>query len=86
MAYTAARLGLFLVCWSLVWAVAHPVAGWRWSESTALLTALFALAISSLLALVVLSGLRDAVARHVEARAHRVSAALEQSRAKEDVD
>jgi hypothetical protein len=84
--YTVARLGLFLVCWALVWAVAAPVAGYRWAESTALLTALFALVLSSLLSLVLLARQRDAVALHVQARAERVTAALAESRAKEDVD
>lgn len=84
--YTAARLGLFGLCWALVWAVAYPVAGWRWTELTALLTALIALVPSSLLALVLLARLRQAVAQHVQARAQRVSAALAESRAKEDVD
>jgi membrane protein implicated in regulation of membrane protease activity len=84
--YTLARLGLFLACWALVWAVAAPVAGYRWTESTALLTALIALVISSVLSLLLLARLRDAVARHVQARAERVSAALAESRAKEDVD
>jgi predicted acyltransferase len=84
--YTLARLGLFLVCWALVWAVAAPLAGYRWTESTALLTALVALVISSLLSLVLLARLRDAVARHVQARAERVTAALAEGRTKEDVD
>jgi type II secretory pathway pseudopilin PulG len=69
-----------------VWAVAAPVAGYRWTESTALLTALIALVISSVLSLLLLARLRDAVARHVQARAERVSAALAESRAQEDVD
>ena len=86
MVYTLARLGLFLVCWALVWAVAATVAGYRWAESTALLTALFAVVLSSLLSLVLLARQRDAVASHVQARAERASAALAESRAKEDVD
>lgn len=84
--YTAARLGLFGLCWALVWLVVSSLQDWRWSQSTALLSALFALVASSLLSVVLLARQRDAVARHVQARAQRVSAALEQSRAKEDVD
>jgi hypothetical protein len=84
--YTVARLGLFLVCWALVWAVAAAIEGYRWTESTALLTALIALVLSSLLSLILLARQRDAVARHVQARAERVAAALAESRTKEDVD
>lgn len=84
--YTAGRLVLFGLCWALVWVVVALVEDWRWSQSTALLSALFALVASSLLSVVLLARQREAVARQVQARAQRVSAALEQSRAKEDVD
>ncbi len=86
LAYTAARLALFLICWALVWAVAYPVAGWRWSQSTGLLSALFALVISSLLSLLLLARQREVVARKLQERARRVSTALAESRSKEDVD
>lgn len=84
--YTAGRLGLFGLCWALVWVVVALVEDWRWSQSTALLSALFALVVSSLLSVVLLARQRETVARQVQARAQRISAALEQSRAKEDVD
>jgi hypothetical protein len=82
--YTAARAGLFLVCYAAVWLVA----GWfiRWDSLNALSTALLALILSSVLALLLLKSLREQFAAHVAARADRAVAAFDAQRRAEDVD
>lgn len=80
--YTLARVALFGVVFALVWAVG---ATWLvWDQVTVLWTALVALVLSSLAALVLLRRLRADLARHVEARARRVAGSIEQSRRSED--
>lgn len=82
--YTAARLGLFALCWVVVSAVARI---WlEWSTLTALWTALIALALSALLALVLLRPLRDQLATAVAARAGSAKQRFEAARRKEDDD
>jgi len=82
--YTAARAGLFLVCYGLIWLVAGR---WmEWNSVNALLTALLALLVSAILALTLLTSLRDRLAGEVAARADRAMAALEAHRSAEDVD
>lgn len=82
--YTLARLGLFLVAFAMLWAVGHAF----WAQTTAnlLWVALMALLLSALASLVLLRGLRDALARDVAARAERMSSRFEAARAKEDPD
>ncbi|MPZ93910.1 MAG: DUF4229 domain-containing protein [Propionibacteriales bacterium] len=80
--YTTARLVLFAVCWLAVWLVATV-----WLDRTvvtALWTALIALAVSAVLALVLLRRLRDELAASVAARADRVREGFESARRKED--
>jgi glycerol-3-phosphate acyltransferase PlsY len=82
--YTAARAGLFLLCYALVWLVV----GWfiSWNSLNALSTALVALIMSSVLALLTLKSLREQFAASVAARADRAVAALDAHRRAEDVD
>ncbi|MGH3384196.1 MAG: DUF4229 domain-containing protein [Nocardioidaceae bacterium] len=80
--YTTARLVLFAGCWLAVWLVAAV-----WLDRTvvtALWTALIALAVSAVLALVLLRRLRDELAASVAARAGRVREGFESARRKED--
>jgi hypothetical protein len=82
--YTAARIGLFALCWVVVSAVAGI---WLdWSMLTALWTALIALALSAVLALVLLRPLRDQLATAVAGRAGRARQRFEAARGKEDDD
>jgi len=82
--YTAARLGLFLGAFAVLWAVGRLY----WAPTTAnlLWTALVALIVSALASLVLLRGLRAALARDVAARAQRMSDRFEAAKAKEDTD
>lgn len=82
MRYTLARLTLFAGAFVSVWAI-----GWSWlvwDEMTVLWTVLVALVLSSLASLVLLRGLRADLAEHVEGRARRVAATLDESRRVED--
>jgi hypothetical protein len=82
--YTAARAGLFLGCYGLVWLVA----GWfiSWNAPNALSTALLALIMSSVLALLTLKSLRERFAANVAVRADRAVAAFDAHRRAEDLD
>jgi hypothetical protein len=82
--YTAARAGLFLLCYGAVWLVA----GWfiTWDSLNALSTALLALIMSSVLALLFLRSLREQFAVHVATRADKAVAAFDARRRAEDVD
>lgn len=82
--YTAARAGLFLVCYAVIWLVAGR---WmEWNSVNALLTALLGLLVSAIVALKLLASLRDRLAGEVAARADRAMAAFEARRSAEDVD
>lgn len=82
--YTLARLLLFLIAFGLIWAIfGHWL---EWTATTILYTAVIALVVSSIAALLTLGRLRDEFARHVERRAHRMSAAIEARRAAEDAE
>lgn len=82
MIYTAARALLFAVVFGLLWLV---FARWLdWNSITALWTALIALVISSVLALIALRSLRDDLAVEVAARAERAKASYEARRKAED--
>lgn len=81
--YTLARVVLFAAAFGLVWLVfGHWLA---WSAVNGLLTALVAMVISSVVALIVLGSLRDDFAAHVARRAARATAAYEARRSAEDV-
>lgn len=82
--YTLARVVLFAAAFGLVWLVfGHWL---TWSAVSALYTALVAMVISSVVALIVLGSLRDDFAAHVERRAAKATAAYEARRSAEDVD
>lgn len=82
--YTAARIGLF----ALVWVVVATVATFwlDWDMVTALWTALIAMAVSSVLSLVLLRSLRDRLAASVHGRASRARQSFDASRTREDDD
>lgn len=82
--YTLARLGLFLVAFAALWAIGH--AFWEQTAANLLWVSLMALLVSALASLVLLRGLRDALARDVSARAERMSTRFQAARAKEDSD
>ena len=82
--YTAARFGLFVVAYGLIWLIFGQ---WiEWDSISALYTALIAMLISSAIALVVLRPLRSQLSAQVSERAERVKQAYETRRAAEDDD
>jgi hypothetical protein len=82
--YTAARAGLFLVAWGLIWLV---FGRWiDWTALSALYTALFAMLISAAASMILLRGMRSRLSEQVAARAERVKAAYDSRRAAEDDD
>ncbi len=78
--YTLLRLGLFLLTWAAVTGAWLLVAG----EAALGLTFLIAFVLSGVGSYFVLSGPRDRLAQHVETRAERATAKVEEMRAKED--
>jgi ABC-type bacteriocin/lantibiotic exporter with double-glycine peptidase domain len=84
VAYTAARLGLFAVAFGLIWLI---FGRWlTWNQLSVLWTALLALVLSSVVALIWLRRLRDRFAAQVAARADRAKAAYEARVSAEDDD
>lgn len=84
MLYTMARLALFAAVFGLIWLIVNR---WlAWSTVSALYTAIIAMAISSIVSLLVLGSLRDDFAAHVARRAERATAAYEARRSAEDSD
>ena len=82
--YTAARAGLFLAVYGLIWL---SFGRWLdWTSLSALYTALIAMVISSVVAFIALSGLRGRFAEEVAARADRAKAAYEARLTAEDDD
>jgi membrane protein implicated in regulation of membrane protease activity len=82
--YTAARAGLFLVAYGLIWLV---FGRWLdWTALSALYTALLAMLISAAASLVLLRPLRSRLSEQVAARAERVKHAYEARRSAEDDD
>lgn len=82
--YTAARLGLFVAAFALVWLVAFS---WlEWNDVTALWTALIALVVSSVASLLLLGGIRARFASQVQTRAERMAQRVDEARRAEDVD
>ena len=80
--YTALRLGLFLLTWGAV------TGAWLLNTDKAALglTFLIAFVLSGIGSYFVLAGPRERLARHVEERAGRATAAFEERRAREDAD
>lgn len=82
--YTLARLALFVGVFGLIWLI---FSRWlEWSTVSALYTAIIAMAVSSVVSLLVLGSLRDDFAVHVARRAERATAAYEARRSAEDSD
>ncbi len=82
LVYTLLRLGLFLLTWGAVTGAWLLIVG----EAALGLTFLVAFVLSGVGSYFVLSGPREKLARHVEARAERATARLEERRAREDAD
>lgn len=81
--YSAARLGLFLACYSLmagVWAIFNG------TEGILFVPAVAALILSMLLSFRVLRKQREVLAARVQARAERASSKFDELKSKEDVD
>lgn len=84
LAYTAARLGLFVVAYGVVWLIASI---WlEFSTLTNLWVVIIALALSSVVSIFALGRLRGELAANVHQRASRMSKKIEESRSAEDVD
>jgi len=82
--YTAARALLFLLAYGVLWLA---FGRWlEWDAITGLWTALIAMIISSVVALVTLGALRDRLAVEVAARAERAKKAFEARQRGEDGD
>jgi hypothetical protein len=82
--YTAARVGLFLVAWGLIWLI---FGRWiDWTALSALYTALFAMLISAAVSFVALRSMRAQLSAQVAQRAARVRQAYEARRSAEDDD
>ncbi len=80
--YTLARFALFGAVFGLVWLIGGR---WMaWGPVSLLVSALIAMVVSSIIALLALRGLRDRLAEHIEQRAGRARAAFEARRARED--
>ncbi|KHL19248.1 uncharacterized protein DUF4229 [Mumia flava] len=82
--YTLARLALFVVTFAVVAGIG--MIWFEWDEMTGLLFAIIALAISAVLSLLLLGGLRDQVAESLQARSQKLHDRFEQARGAEDVD
>jgi len=82
--YTAARAGIFLACYGLIWLIFGQ---WiEWDSISALWTALIAMLISSAIALTSLRGMRANLSSDIAARAERAKAAHEARTKAEDDD
>lgn len=80
--YTGLRLAVFVASLGIVaglWMLATDEVAILW-------VVVVAFALSGLASYVLLAGPREALARHVEARADRAAAAFEARRSKEDAD
>ncbi|CAN5521325.1 hypothetical protein BH18ACT8_BH18ACT8_08170 [soil metagenome] len=82
--YTAARLGLFLLTFGLVWLIGRPFLDSV--DATVWWSALLALLISSVASIFLLRRLRESLAAQVEGRAQRMSRRYEEARTREDRD
>ncbi|HYJ70550.1 MAG TPA: DUF4229 domain-containing protein [Nocardioidaceae bacterium] len=82
--YTAARFGLFLAAFGLIWLVAGFFL--PWTSRNIMWTGVLAIVLSAIGSLYLLRGLRDRFAQVARARAEEMTARLERARSKEDVD
>lgn len=82
--YTAARFGLFLGAFGLIWLVAGFFL--PWTSRNIVWTGVLAVVLSAIASLFLLRGLRDSFAQVARARAEEMSSRLERARSKEDVD
>jgi ABC-type bacteriocin/lantibiotic exporter with double-glycine peptidase domain len=82
--YTAARFGLFLGAFGLIWLVGGFFL--PWTSQNIVWTGVLAVVLSAIASLFLLRGLRDSFAQVARARAEEMSARLERARSKEDVD
>lgn len=83
LTYTLLRLGLFLLCFVVLGAVAKQFLDGQWP----LIVAVFGGGlVSSVLALKYLAGPREELARRIEDRASAAKDRFEEIRAKEDLD
>jgi len=82
--YTAARFGLFLATFGLIWLVV----GWflPWTSRNIVFTGVLAVLLSAVASIYLLRGLRDDLAQSARSRAEEMTARLERARSKEDVD
>ena len=81
--YTALRLSLFITCYAVLgglWVLAFG------RDGMLLVPLLAAVVVSSVLSLMLLAPQRERFAAVVQARAERMTAKIEEMRAKEDVD
>lgn len=84
LVYTLARMALFAAALGLIWLA---FGRWlEWSAISALYTAIIAMVVSSVVALLVLGSLRDDLAAQVSERADKAKAAYDARRAAEDTD
>ena len=81
--YTGARVGLFLVCYGVIFGTWALIGG---LPVPLLWPLVLAAVVSSGLALVLLRGMRTRFNASVQARAERMSRRFEDLRAKEDID
>jgi uncharacterized membrane protein len=80
--YTLARVALFAAAFGVIWLV---FGRWlEWSAVSVLYTAIIAMVLSSVVALLVLGSLRDEFAKNVADRADRAKEAYEARRSAED--
>jgi hypothetical protein len=82
--YTLARAALFAVVFGLIWLVIGRSV--EWNAVSGLYTALIAMVVSSMIALLGLRGLRGRAAEDLAARVGRAKASLEARRSAEDDD
>lgn len=82
--YTLARFVLFGAVFGLIWLIGGP---WmNWNPFTLFVSALGAMVVSSIIALLTLRGMRDRLATHIDQRARRAKSAFEAHKAVEDAD
>lgn len=84
LVYTAARFGLFLATFGLIWLVAGFFL--PWTSRNIVWTGVLAVLVSAGLSIFLLRPLRENLVRSARARAEEMTNRLEQARSKEDVD
>ncbi|WP_229054752.1 DUF4229 domain-containing protein [Aeromicrobium sp. Leaf350] len=84
--YTLSRIGLFAVTYGVLAGIGFGFGLVKFEELTNLVVLFVAMVISSVLAFVLLTKQREALALQVQERAEKISARIEESRSAEDVD